>query len=102
VQAGSVSNREGEPSTREEARRSPGQGLCKKALEGQNPREVPVVAGLKTCATARRSREARTQKPRLVGPVWRFGGGNTAGLTVSGFFPAERSGNLAGEETFEG
>jgi len=58
VWAGSASNREGEPSTREEIRRSPDQGFRNQALEGQNPREVPVVVGLIPRTIARQAREA--------------------------------------------
>jgi len=55
---GPVSNRQDSRSAREEARRSPGQGFRKQALEGQTPREAPAVGGLKTCLIARHSREA--------------------------------------------
>jgi len=50
------------------------------ALQGQNPREAPVVVGLKHRTITRYFREARTQQPRLVGLVRRFGGGITAEL----------------------
>jgi len=39
-----------------------------------------VVVGLKPRAITRYFREARTQEPRLVGPVRRFGGGINAEL----------------------
>jgi hypothetical protein len=64
-----ASDRSGLPSAREEAGRSPGQGLRWIALERRNPWEAPVIVGSKTRAVARHFREVRSQKPRPVGPV---------------------------------
>ena len=59
---------------------------------GAKPKGGAGGLRLKTPWFARQSREMRSQKPRSFGPVRRFGGGETAGLTVGGFILTERSG----------
>lgn len=50
-----------------------------------------MTVGLKPRAVARCSRKIWAQKPMPIGPVRRFGVGSNVGLTVGGFFPAERA-----------
>jgi len=78
------------------------QGLRQNTLQGQNPWEELSILGLKRRVIVRQSREARTQKPRLVEPVRHFDVGINGELTVGGFFRTEKYGNLTGDNTSEG
>jgi hypothetical protein len=95
----SVSNHQDPRSVREEAWRSPGSRLSSQTLERQTPWEAPAVAGLKLRVVARHSREAWTQEPGPVRPVWRLRAAEILpGTTVCGF----ASGRKAGKTSREG
>jgi len=98
-----ASNRQTPRSVWEETWRSPGQGHRWSTLEGQNPREAPVVVGLNPRLVTRHFREARTQKPRLIGAGRRLRSSKCRWANGMRVRPGRKGrGNLPEGETFEG